>query len=340
MKNEQIINIIAPNIKTGGGKELLEYLLEYIEENYKNLKVVVYLDTLLSHIKETNNREVNIMPTTLSKILLFTKKTSNSLYFGNLPPIKKSKNSAVYFHNPYLLLSKKELFKKPKKLFIKYYLQQIYINIFKNNISTFACQTSNIKRLFALKYKYNALELLPFFRLCPCNTPKQTKVYDFCYISLAHPHKNHNLLFNALKIISEKGISLKIAVTIESDKIELINKINSINQIGNVIIENLGVISKSNVCNVYSKSNCLIFPSTEETFGLGLIEAVKMGLNVIAADLDYVYEVIEPSLVFNPNCKDSCANAIETYITNKDIKKSVAIIENKIDNLIYKFIKE
>ena len=28
------INIIAPNIKSGGGKELLEYLLEYIDDNY------------------------------------------------------------------------------------------------------------------------------------------------------------------------------------------------------------------------------------------------------------------------------------------------------------------
>ena len=39
MVNTTII-IIAPNIKGGGGRELLEYLLEYLEDKYKDIKVI------------------------------------------------------------------------------------------------------------------------------------------------------------------------------------------------------------------------------------------------------------------------------------------------------------
>ena len=105
----KIVNIIAPNIKTGGGKELLRYLLKYIDDNYVDVFVNVYVD-VTSDIKKSDNRNVIVMTSALSKVLLFFKYFENTIYFGNLPPIRKSKNSLVYFHNTYLLMSIKKYF--------------------------------------------------------------------------------------------------------------------------------------------------------------------------------------------------------------------------------------
>ena len=77
-----------------------------------------------------------------------------------------------------------------------------------------------------------------------------------------------------------------------------------------------------------------MFPSTNETFGLGLIEAVEMGLDVIAADLGYVHEIISTPFLFNPRSSLSCARAIERYLNTNTPPKSTKLIENKIDDLI------
>lgn len=154
---------------------------------------------------------------------------------------------------------------------------------------------------------------------------------------MAHPHKNHKMLFDAMEILSHEGIEVSLAVTVEADKIDLIEQIKHINSFGVVKIDNLGVISKNEVCKLYAESKCLVFPSKEETFGLGLIEAVNMGLDVIAVDLDYVYEVVKPSMVFNPDSAKICANVMKHYLESK-YDKSVGQINNKINILVNKLI--
>lgn len=334
------INIVAPNIKSGGGKELLEYLLEYLDKNYNNIQTVVYLDTLLSHIKSTNNRKVIILSSSIEKIKLFYKTIDNVLYFGNLPPLKKSNNSIVYFHNPYLLMGHDKLIHSSMKFYIKYTMQQFYIKKFIKNVNIVACQNENVKNSFISKYNFVNVRLLPFFRLCDRKVESTySKIYDFCYVSLAHPHKNHTALINALNILSNENISVSLALTIEDGHEELIANIKEVNEKDVVRIDNLGLLSKDNVCKLYSQSKCLVFPSTQETFGLALIESVKMGLDVIAADLDYVYQSIEPSLVFDPNDINDIANKLKIYI-NGNIKKSKTKIDNNIDQLIEILIRK
>jgi len=333
-----MINIVAPNIKNGGGLELLIYLVEYIAKQYPNLEAIVYVDKTLEMIQSNKNIKVIHMQSSIEKIRLFYKKLDNALYFGNLPPLRKSKNSIVYFHNRYLLMNLQELKNSSVSFFIKYTLQQLYIKYCIKNVDLVACQTNLIKDAFMQKYNYKNVGLLPFFRLCDNQyTVKKDEFYDFCYVSLAHPHKNHKMLFDAMEILSYEGIEVSLAVTVEADKIDLIEQIKHINSFGVVKIDNLGVISKNEVCKLYAESKCLVFPSKEETFGLGLIEAVNMGLDVIAADLDYVYEVVKPSMVFNPDSANICANVMKHYLESK-YDKSVGLINNKINILINKLI--
>lgn len=334
-----MLNIIAPNIKNGGGKELLEYLLEYLQENYQDVPVTVYLDSSMQHIKESGSLKAVFLKSSIEKIQLFYKKLDNSLYFGNLPPLRKSHNSIVYFHNLYLLMSAKKLFSSSLKFFIKYTLQQFYIKYFIKNSDIVACQNEEIKNKFIKKYSFYSIELLPFFRLCNRELlNSESKIYDFCYVSLAHPHKNHHLLIEACEILANENISFSLALTIEDGHDNLIKEIESVNQKGKINIINLGRLSKENVCKLYAQSRCLIFPSTEETFGLGLIEAVNMDLDIIASDLSYVYQSVEPNLVFDPNSSLDISLKIKKYLSG-DVKKSKAKVENEIDKMIQILMK-
>jgi len=331
-----MINIIAPNIKSGGGLEILVYLLDQLENNYDRLDVKVYIDISLKYkIISTTRREVIVMDSVLKKLKLFSRRIDNSLYFGNLPPLVKSKKSMVYFHNSYLLANMNELMKSSFSFFIKYSLQQIYIRYFIKNVDFVGCQTKYIKNKFMTKYKCENVKLLPFFQCC--DKKMEEKLFDFCYISLAHPHKNHSLLLNAIELISKKNIKLSCVVTIEDDKSELLEQIERINRDGICNIVNVGIVPKSKVCEIYNQSKCLIFPSLKESFGLPLIEAVELGLDVIAIDLNYVNEVIRPSLVFQNNEKD-LVKQIENYHKKERVQKSIAIIDNKVDDLIAYFI--
>ncbi len=179
------IYIIAQTIKTGGGKELLEYLLEYLDTNYPNVLVKVYVDKSFS-IKSTCTRKVIVVVSTLKNVSLFFKRFENAIYFGNLPPVRKVNNSALYFHNRYLLMSFTELFKlKNSKLInkLKNLLRELQIKIFVNNIDFVACQNKKVQEQFSEKYKYNNVEILPFFRSCPQTLKKMEKKFDFCYAS-------------------------------------------------------------------------------------------------------------------------------------------------------------
>ncbi len=335
------IYIIAPNIKTGGGKELLEYMLEYLDNYYIDVNVLVYIDKTFK-IDSTENRDVIVVDSKFKKFSLFFRKFKNVIYFGNLPPVRKSKNSIVYFHNLYLLMDLKQLFSnKNNKIInlIKVVLQQLYIRINVRNITFVASQNKNVKNSFIKKYHFNKVEVLPFYRTCPTVEINNVQEYDFCYISLAHPHKNHENLLDALEYLAKKKVAFSIALTIEKNKKELLQKIENINQLGYVHINNYGVVSKDKVCDIYGQSKCLIFPSKEESFGLSLVEAVENGLDVIASELDYVYEVIEPSLTFDPLNSIDIAGTIELYM-NGNTKKSFRKTQNKIDDLINILLKE
>ena len=64
-----------------------------------------------------------------------------------------------------------------------------------------------------------------------------------------------------------------------------------------------------------------------------------MDLDVIASDLEYVYESVEPSLVFDSKSSFDISQKIKKYLED-DVKRSKVKIENKIDELIKIFIKE
>ena len=85
---------------------------------------------------------------------------------------------------------------------------------------------------------------------------------------------------------------------------------------------------------LYNFCEFAIYPSLLESFGLPLIEAANRECKIIACDLPYVHEIIEPSLTFDPYSIESISNAILKAIDTDDLPKTKVLIENKLDNFM------
>jgi len=329
------LTIVAPTIKTGGGKELLLYLIDHLVKEYPEVEKTIYLHKNIN-IESIQGLKIIHIDSPKKILLLYGRRFKNVLYFGNLPPYRKTEKSAVYFHNRYLLLSTKELLHlKESKLIHKILnlIRQLYLKMFASNVDYIICQNEAVKKGFQKKYNYENIKILPFFRNCEKNLPINEKLFDFCYISLAHPHKNHLNLLRAIGILAKKGKVFKVALTVEYDKTEILSEIENINRMGGVEIINFGPVSKTEVCKIYSKSKCLIFPSTSESFGLPLVEASEVGLDVIAANLSYTFEVIEPSMTFDPYNPKEIATCMDKFLKGKT-KRAKTKVKNEIDTMI------
>jgi glycosyltransferase involved in cell wall biosynthesis len=78
-------------------------------------------------------------------------------------------------------------------------------------------------------------------------------------------------------------------------------------------IQNLGTIDAAAMAAAYVRTDALIYPSLLESFGLPLIEASVAGVPIIAAELDYVRDVVSPVQTFDPASAISIARAVKRF---------------------------
>ncbi len=335
-----MILIDSLHINIGGGKILLDYLVEELEK--RNLNVFYLLDSRCKgeYNQIPLNRKIFIKAGPINRIVFYlkNKKKFNTIFcFASIPPpIKYKNNIAIYtYFQQYLFIDD---VKKKSLRFIWTYIKIAYVKSLKNNTNYWIVQNRLVKEKLGYKYNIpqNYIEIIPFFKSLNIKTNKKTP-NSFAYISTAPPHKNHSKLIEAWNILKSKNITPILHVTVPSTSVEVINIIDNAIQNGALII-NHGYISKTEVIHILSISEYLIYPSLAESFGLPLVEAVDAGCKVISADLDYVYQVIEPSYTFDPFSAQSIANAVEMSFKN-NLPPSKKIINNDIINLI-KMISE
>ena len=79
-------------------------------------------------------------------------------------------------------------------------------------------------------------------------------------------------------------------------------------------VDNVGTLPFDQVRQLYVHTSALIYPSTFESFGLPLIEARQSGLSVLASELDYVRDVLDPEQTFDPDSAVSIARAVKRFL--------------------------
>lgn len=325
-----------------GNVELLEYLLHIIQKSEMRAEVYLGHDFTLKKLNRFNTDQIRLIKSKpIDTLIRFFKRRSNVLYFCSYPPFVKNENSIVYFHTQFFLwprkiLSDKEIsaITKFKRLFLNF-----YISIFKSKVSCFFCQTKLMSDDLMVNFKGINVRIVPFYNdselVIDYSGLHWNKEFDFFYPSTPDVHKNHFRLFEAINRIGVKR-RVQLCVTIHEKALKYLSAIREVNEsLGYDAIINVGRISKQEVIEIYKKSKCVVFPSLKESLGLPLIEASNLGCLVLGSNLDYMYDVIQNPIVFDPLEVSSIELELNNFLEGK---YSNHIQKNKVQNRVLEII--
>ncbi len=140
------------------------------------------------------------------------------------------------------------------------------------------------------------------------------------FISRLHEEKGLETLLEALALLkSKRKIRLEIAGTgPHEDKFKQIAK--NIHYTENVEIEWQGFLEKTESKEFYQSQDCIIFPSTRESFGKVLTESWERGTPVISSSIEVFLEIKsfandqENELIFETGNANDLADRIDYFI--------------------------
>ena len=320
MRNPRAVTIYAQNVNIGGAKILLQTLVQRLVSAYPELKVRV----LLADSKDLDVDDPRVVKEILrgawQKARVMWRREENVLYFGNLPPLRRAKDSLLYVHNLYMTLTPGTLLSDPlvsagQKL--KYGFLNTYLRCFSGRADSVACQTPAMKSRLEV-FLREPVEVLPFYR-SPIEQDLPRK-FDFCYVGIPSAHKNHERFFEALSILSQEGVKARVAVTISDAPADrgLLAAVDRLNREGIVTVSNWGLVSFEEACSIYNQSQSLFFPSLKESFGMPVVEALELGLQLLISDLPYADALVRGGVRFDPYSVESMTGAMKQFLRQPD----------------------
>lgn len=321
-------------INNSGGLRLLEYLVAELET--RSIDYYLLADTRCTG-KFNDCKHVRYMNASLIERKKFYKIKGHSfssvLCFGNIPaPIKLNVPVYTYFHN-INLLTLAEAHSLPVK--VKSWLKREVFKHYKQNTDFWLVQTLNTANelIKHLGEKPERVKLMPFYEL-PEGVPdiaKQQHGDDYVFVAVHVPGKSHEELLEAWRILHLKGVDKTLHLTVQKES-PFCDKIKEAQNDG-VKVVNHGVIPFKEVFDLYAQSKAIIYPSHNESLGLGIVEAITAGCDVLGSDLPFLHSICKPSGVFDPYSPESIVDAVMKY-EKGGANKSELLIRNQINELI------
>lgn len=324
IENNKVMIFYAPNVHIGGGFELLKSLLTSFDENSD---VQFVLDhRIVNRIDISSLQNVYwVKPDPISrfKAELFIRRLKHKhdkiFCFHGLPPVFYKGSKIIVFLQNRLYISGFSVSGYNLKTALRLTFERLMFYMLCAKVSEFIVQSNSMKAQTELNLKKltsTVVTVQPFINHeCPkVPTGSLEKKYDFAYIADGSAHKNHHTLFAAWRLLAEKGYFPTLLVTLSDDNTELIEAIAQLNSEYGCNIINVGYVSKDIVQKLYQQTKALIYPSLVESFGMPLIEANQFGLAIVAAELDYVRDVVTPNETFNPHSSVSISLSVLRYL--------------------------
>lgn len=328
--------IDAVYINSDGGRVLLNYLISSLEVTKKEVFYLLDERLMNSHPEIKNNRIKYLKGNLLLRHRFYVENKNNFdkvFCFGNLPPSIKLKAPVyTYFHNKLLIKRSKELTLNER---IKFKLKSIIFLCLIKKTDYIIVQTQEMKRAFNSTHQTfltNKILILPFYDTIK-STYIDSKTKDlFLYVSSGVSYKNHYRLIEGFQLFYDEYKIGQLHLTITEDFKELYLFIDKMIKAG-YPINNHKKLNRKSLSELYGKASFLIYPSFEESFGLGLVEAIENNCKVIGADLPYTFDICCPSLTINPDDIESIRKSF-IKATSTNIKDTKQVLFNQIDELI------
>lgn len=167
--------------------------------------------------------------------------------------------------------------------------------------------------------------LMPTMANEPKIYPGKT-VWRIGYITKFDLHKDFNSTFQAIKHLKDRGLHIKLIITLEErdithylqDSLHYYDIMDTIDNQGNIT-------NSTHLLQLYQSLHLFIFPSICESFGFPLVEAMANALPIIASNIDNNREVAGVAAnLFSKGNGLELANIIEQLMTNKEKYESAS----------------
>ena len=311
-----MIVINAIGIKKGGGKVVLDELISgIIKKNIKN--VVLLLDNKIYSNKEkieTLHFHGNFLLKYYKVIkYLILKEKSNVLFVisvNSLPLLYIKSKQWILFQNRNLLLECLPKFQvkdylkaisfwllvklaNKKNIIIIYHLNETLIFLKKIFINSSFVRASLINNKTIQNININKKKQIK----------NHTITGKFIFISSETINKNNQILFESWRKVKQQLPCATLTVIGLKNIPEEFKKDKSIEIYYDLTFDETNDLIK--------KSNVLVFTSISECLGMPLLEAKSNNIKIIAPDIDFVWEVVSPTYIYNH--KD-CSSLIRVMV--------------------------
>lgn len=333
--------LFAPNVHTGGGLTLLQALLR-AQPNAVELRLI--LDERARQALAVPDG-VQISWTAHSaaarwraekQLAAWADQGSTVLCFHNLPPLLARGARVLVYQQNRLLLERTPLSAYPWKSALRLRLERLLSERLRGTVSAYLVQTPSMASSVRQWWRG---EGCPPVHVVPFREPMATadvapqRAWDFVYVSDGEAHKNHQRLLQAWVLLAEQGLRPSLALTLGPRHAVLTAQAEALALEHGLRLHNTGPLTRGEVLELYRKSGALIFPSTLESFGLPVLEAVDVGLPVLAPELDYVRDICEPAQTFDPHSAVSIARAVRRHLGDPEPRLPIARAEQFWDLL-------
>jgi glycosyltransferase involved in cell wall biosynthesis len=319
----------APNVHAGGGRRLLQDVLAVMPSPFSWMQLD---ERSRADLLVPSGLDVHfVKPSLLSRLLAEWRVRKECrpqdvvLCFHGLPPLFRLRGQAVVFVQNRLLVESLSLGGYPYRVRLRLTAERWWLRLKKGHATHYMVQTPSMAVLMRrLVPAETRVSVMPF---APANQPAARvselpdsgKDFQFVYIASGEAHKNHFILIEAWRLLKEAGLRPSLGLTLDGTKdASLCVKIEALARDNDLAVTNLGWLKPHELASLYEKSGALIYPSTGESLGLPLVEARDAGLPVLAAELDYVRDVVEPAETFDPGSPLSIARAVRRHLNSSD----------------------
>ena len=347
MKKKKIV-ISAINFRSGGPLSVLNDCLEYLDNNLSEKFEIVALIHKKSVVLKTKNIEFIEFPNSINSYFYriyyeyfhfygLSKKLKPYLWLSlhDITPRVQSDIQAVYCHNPspfYKIKLKYFIIDFKFTLFALFYRYLYRINIKANDFVI--VQQGWLRKKFIEMYNVeNCIVSWPNISLQMHDVVRSINKEDdatiFFYPSFPRIFKNFELVCEAAKMLHDRNVvNFKLILTIDGEENaytkSIIKKYKDVD-----CINFIGLQTREQVFDIYSVTDCMIFASKLETWGMPITEFKTFQKPMLLSDLEYAHEtagVYELVRYFDPDDAGVLSGYMEDYIKGRLIYSKSAHI--------------
>lgn len=368
--SKKTIVVSAINFFEGGPLSVLKDCLEYMNSNDftdYNVIALIHKKEVLDISKYPNINFLEFPKSRKSYIYrlyyeyYYFKKISKQfivdfwLSLHDITPNVGRIPQATYCHNPspFNSINLSDLIVQPTQFFFSMFYKYLYkININKNKyvIVQQLWIKENFEKIFNIKGE-NIIISKPQVPLVPqqyISTSHKNGKTIFFFPTFPRPFKNIEVIGDAVAHLNKLNVfNFEVIITLDGSENKYSNTI--ISKYGSYEnIKFIGLISREEVYNYYSKVDCLIFPSKLETWGLPISEFKQFKKPMIVSELPYAKETVssyDKVSFFNPTNPLELSEKMLMQIENKNpIYDSTKLIKypdpnvNSWSELFYKLL--